>query len=304
MEKSETYKTIERFLDNAALTPLGRKRTDGRKTHYDLFDEKTKTDTALTLTSRDLIRIVKNQNGKVLITETLSLNAIVKAIVNVSTKGLGTLTLTLVDGRKTQLKTVGYPVITEETETMYTDDTISLDEIPETDGIAIYTDGSCGCTGPEKGIGSWAYVIVRNGKKIAEARNGKAGTNNTEMEFLAVLYALRAVKRLGIKEATICSDYKALIDAMTLPPSVRNVNSNGVCLTFSKRLHQEVKNTGAVVHWEWIKGHSNIQWNSYVDERANEVRKRLTENAKAKEAENGRNGKAKTKGRSPRKAHN
>ena len=57
--------------------------------------------------------------------------------------------------------------------------------------IDIYTDGACsGNPGP----GGWG-AILRVGSHEKELFGGEAGTTNNRMELLAVIEALRALKR-------------------------------------------------------------------------------------------------------------
>ena len=75
--------------------------------------------------------------------------------------------------------------------------------------VIIYTDGACsGNPGP----GGWG-ALLRFNEKEKELSGGAAHTTNNRMEMMAVIEAIRAVKRPCLLK--IHSDSALIINAMT-----------------------------------------------------------------------------------------
>lgn len=117
--------------------------------------------------------------------------------------------------------------------------------------LEIYTDG-----GSKDAVGSWAYVVSRNGKLIAE-KSGKLrrGSSNV-MEFQAAIEALKSVPQNSM--ITLFSDSRILIDAMTAGEGPRAFqNQIATLLSLSRKCN---------VRWQWIKAHNGNKLNERCDE--------------------------------------
>ncbi len=148
-------------------------------------------------------------------------------------------------------------------------DTIAIAEKEkrEKDSILLYTDGSC-----RDGIGSWVYVAVKNGEKIAEASGLCENTTSTRMELLAVANGLKALERRRFdgKLIIVRSDYLPLVSRMRskrrnisgMLKSIRNSVTNSGEM---RKIEKALKAITQPLEWEWVKGHSGERWNTYCD---------------------------------------
>ncbi|MBC7742547.1 MAG: ribonuclease HI [Bdellovibrionaceae bacterium] len=126
----------------------------------------------------------------------------------------------------------------------------------------IYTDGS------HKGRwGSWAFVIVRDGKTIHESSGRARHTSSHRMEFYAALVALAYFYQKFDRGTAveICSDSKVLINTMTKPQIRLGLNADQIedlkVLTFNKN-----------IQWTWIKAHAGHVFNERCDQLCIEAR--------------------------------
>ena len=130
--------------------------------------------------------------------------------------------------------------------------------------IEIYTDGSY-----KQGLGSWAYVIVKNGVMVHEASGRVQKTSSHRMEFQA---AIEALKSLSPKtKAILYSDSKILVQTVNIWMQVwhrnqwcKKKNSPIANLDQIQALHQLQQNHQ--ISWQWIKAHSGIHFNERCDE--------------------------------------
>ena len=143
--------------------------------------------------------------------------------------------------------------------------------------FTIYTDGSSSQGHHNSWAGGYAFIILKeDGSTLTEgAGNHECGTNN-RMEIMAVLEALKCVPKNSI--ITIKTDSQYIIRAFN-NKSVERWEKNDwkTCsgkLARNKDLWQEllplVKTQN--ISWEWVKGHSGVYHNEYVDLRAKEQR--------------------------------
>lgn len=133
--------------------------------------------------------------------------------------------------------------------------------------INLYTDGACsGNPGP----GGWGAILVFNGTE-KEFSGGTKNTTNNQMELLAVIEGLKALKQPC--EVHIVSDSKYVIQAIQewLPNWKKN-NWIG----YNKK---EIKNVelwqefdlvskNHVLTLEWVKGHAGHPMNERCDKLA------------------------------------
>ena len=136
--------------------------------------------------------------------------------------------------------------------------------------VVIYTDGACkGNPGP----GGWG-VYLRSGAVEKDLFGGEAQTTNNRMELMAVIEALRALKRpchvlmymdseyvrKGITEWL--AGWKARGWKTAAKHPVKNVD-------LWQALDQAVQNGGHQIEWRWVKGHAGDPGNERADALAN-----------------------------------
>ena len=281
-ESKSKRKDIISFLDSASKMPNVRRREYRKRIVYDIYSDHDHTDTTVVVEKKKLSRSVRSENGESILTDEIIIDAVKKVDISVRKKPQTVLRITLkggftmtiaVDGLvngKVPNETVNEMVIADEAPAPVIADSELASSLDLDDGVVIYTDGSCGTEGKRKGIGTWCYVIVKDGKKIAEARNLKEKTTSAEMEYLAVYYALKAAKRMELKEFTVCSDYKAIVDKMSIAKLIKrnrdgSIIDDGPNRDLLNKLVLYTDTMDAVVHWEWIRGHSGNRWNVYCD---------------------------------------
>jgi len=134
--------------------------------------------------------------------------------------------------------------------------------------VHIYTDGACkGNPGP----GGWGALLKYNGEE-REMFGGEASTTNNRMEMMAVIEALRALKRpsnvilhtdstyvmKGITEWI--HGWKARGWRTAAKEPVKNVDLWKALDTEVARHH---------IEWKWVKGHSGHDGNERADALAN-----------------------------------
>ena len=140
--------------------------------------------------------------------------------------------------------------------------------------VTIYTDGACsGNPGP----GGWAAILVYGGtEKVLSG--GESRTTNNRMELMAVISALQALRESCVVE--LWSDSRYVIDALekgwaagwrrkgwiksdkkpALNPDLWE------CLLDLTQQHE--------MHFHWVKGHAENEYNNRCDELAVRERER------------------------------
>jgi ribonuclease HI len=136
--------------------------------------------------------------------------------------------------------------------------------------ITIYTDGACkGNPGP----GGWG-VLLKSGTTEKELFGGERETTNNRMEMMAVIEALKALKRPC--KVTLHLDSKYVLQGITewLPgwkakgwktaakQPVKNVD-------LWQQLDALVHTAGHDIEWRWVKGHAGDPGNERADALAN-----------------------------------
>ena len=116
----------------------------------------------------------------------------------------------------------------------------------------VYTDGS------HKGRwGAWAYVVVKNGKKIDEYSRRVRKTDSHHMEFQAAIEALSNFKPGAV--IRIHTDSRVLIQSMN--SDLKRPPTNPEQVEQLKNLVKQRK-----VTWHWVKAHSGVIFNERCDE--------------------------------------
>ena len=136
------------------------------------------------------------------------------------------------------------------------------------DKILIYTDGAC-LGNP--GAGGWGAVLIY-GEHQKEISDCEAQTTNNRMELMAIIQALRALKRSS--KVVIFTDSKYALDGIT--KWIKSWKQNGWRtanrkLVKNSDLWQELDLEVAKhqIEWQWVKGHAGDFFNELADKLAN-----------------------------------
>lgn len=140
----------------------------------------------------------------------------------------------------------------------------AVENLAKTDFEA-WTDGSCNNLSPY-GEGGSAYVVLKDGIPIHEAKYGRIGTSNNRMELLAIISAVNWIPAKS--SVTIYSDSKYAINVLSGKWKAKT-NMDLV------RLYDTVASRLSEIKFIWVKGHSGIEWNEYVDNLASSETERI-----------------------------
>lgn len=137
--------------------------------------------------------------------------------------------------------------------------------------VTIYTDGGCQ---PNPGAGGWAALLM-SGDDTRELSGGLRKTTNNQMELLAAISALEALKVTS--EVTLYTDSEYLKKGIS--EWMKGWKRNG-WMTASR---EPVKNRDLwerldiaiqrhKITWKWVKGHAGHEHNERVDQLATAAR--------------------------------
>ena len=133
--------------------------------------------------------------------------------------------------------------------------------------IEIYTDGACsGNPGP----GGWG-ALMRSGKHEKEIYGGEKDTTNNRMEMMAVIEALKSLKKRS--KVTLYTDSKYVLQGATEwleGWKARGWKSASKKPVKNKDLWQQIDEQVAAhdVKFVWVKGHNGHPENERADELA------------------------------------
>jgi len=141
--------------------------------------------------------------------------------------------------------------------------------------MKIYTDGSCKGNGRKSNVGSYGFIAVKSEKiDMAFAKRAYSTTNN-KMELMALYTALRYIRKCKLKETTIISDSKYVVDGYSawIEKWVRNgwkTHKGNEVLNkpIWKKLYaikEELSFLNLQVNLEWTKAHGTNKFNNYID---------------------------------------
>jgi ribonuclease HI len=134
--------------------------------------------------------------------------------------------------------------------------------------VDIYTDGACrGNPGP----GGWAAVLT-SGARVRELSGAEAATTNNRMELLAVINALRALKRRVRVRVYTDSQYVRLgITEWLAGWKARGWRTADRKPVKNQDLWERLEQLAASheIEWHWVKGHSGVPGNERCDALAN-----------------------------------
>ena len=145
--------------------------------------------------------------------------------------------------------------------------------------VTLYTDGACSGNPGKGGYGAILVYIDANGQKHEKVfSEGFAHTTNNQMELLAVIIGLEALKKPC--EVKIISDSKYVVDSIEkgwldnwVAKGWRKAGNKPVPnAELWKRLICSMKNHD--IKLEWIKGHAGHEYNERCDKLAVEAYKK------------------------------
>lgn len=135
---------------------------------------------------------------------------------------------------------------------------ICREKIKKNTDFEAWTDGSCNNLSPY-GEGGAAYVILKDGVPIHEAKHGYLCTSNNRMELLAIISAVNWTPAKS--SLTIYSDSQYAIKVLS---GMWGAKKN----TDLIRLYDTIASKLSFIRFVWVKGHAGHEWNEYVDELA------------------------------------
>jgi ribonuclease HI len=138
----------------------------------------------------------------------------------------------------------------------------------ESEKVEIYTDGGCrGNPGP----GGWAATL-RRGTHEKEISGAVAETTNNRMELMAVIEALRTLKRPVAARLYTDSQYVRLgITEWLKSWKARGWRTAGGKPVKNQDLWEQLDAVvaGHQIEWHWVPGHAGVPGNERVDALAN-----------------------------------
>lgn len=141
--------------------------------------------------------------------------------------------------------------------------------------VDIYTDGACsGNPGP----GGWGAILRYNGME-KEISGGEKNTTNNRMELMAVISALECLKEACVVQ--LYSDSKYVIDALNLGWAVSWRKKGWIKSDKKPALNIDLWEQLLALtekhemHYHWVKGHANNQYNNRCDALAVTARENL-----------------------------
>lgn len=132
----------------------------------------------------------------------------------------------------------------------------------------IYTDGS-----HKDGLGSWAFVIVKRGKVVAENFGYCKNTSSDRMELQAAIEALQVLP--DQTRVRIHTDSRTLITNMqTRVPEWKRLgwNSKNIIANIDPLKRLNSLSESRKVSWLWVKAHSGNVHNERCDLLCREAR--------------------------------
>lgn len=127
--------------------------------------------------------------------------------------------------------------------------------------ILIYTDGSASGNPGPGGYGA----VLKSSTHTKEISRGFRHTTNNRMELLAVIEALRCLKKPG-SNVLVYSDSKYVVDAVEQKwvfewelKNFKNKKNEDLWKAFLELFRQHK------IRFEWVKGHSTNEFNNRCD---------------------------------------
>lgn len=142
--------------------------------------------------------------------------------------------------------------------------------------IEIYTDGSLKKVGQKLTFGGWAFIVVKDGKKIYYDFGSEANTTSQRMELLAIANALKYAQsiRRNVEKVIVYSDSAYAVNCY-LQEWYVNWQSNGWISSkgievANKDLWREIIPYFDNFWYDFrkVKGHDGVIYNEECDELA------------------------------------
>ena len=148
--------------------------------------------------------------------------------------------------------------------------------------FTIFTDG--GCSG-NPGPGGWAYIIVQATFQgpvvLAEQFGSEKATTNNRMELTAVIEALRALKAMdkAALKAAVCTDSQYVQKVITewifkWKRNAWRTSDKKPVKNQDLWIELDALASELTLVWEWIRGHSGIEYNERCDRMVQEAMSR------------------------------
>ena len=136
------------------------------------------------------------------------------------------------------------------------------------EAVEIFTDGACR---GNPGKGGWG-VLLRFGEAEKELYGGEVFTTNNQMELMAVIMGLEALKKPC--RVVITTDSKYVLSGITewMPNwKKRNWKTANKKPVLNAELWRRLDALASQyeVSWQWVKGHSGHPENEIADQLAN-----------------------------------
>ena len=145
------------------------------------------------------------------------------------------------------------------------------------DIVEIFADGACSGNPGPGGYGA----ILKYGQNIKELSGYETDTTNNRMEMMAVIEALRQLKRPC--KVTVVTDSQYLVNGMTkwVQGWIRkNWMTSQKKPVLNRGLWEELVrlNNTHSIEWKWIKGHNGHAYNERCDQLAKDAIKKALGN--------------------------
>jgi ribonuclease HI len=145
------------------------------------------------------------------------------------------------------------------------------------DIVEIFADGACSGNPGPGGYGA----ILKYGQNIKELSGYETDTTNNRMEMMAVIEALRQLKRPC--KVTVVTDSQYLVKGMTkwVQGWIRkNWMTSQKKPVLNRGLWEELVrlNKTHSIEWKWIKGHNGHAYNERCDQLAKDAIKKALGN--------------------------
>ena len=128
--------------------------------------------------------------------------------------------------------------------------------------VKIYTDGAYA---PTRNKGGWAFIVIKDNKKIHSSYFGEENTTNNRMEIQAVIEAIIWARENKLTKIEIFTDSMYVIGTMSKNWK-RNKNHD-----LWEILDELVLNM--TISWNHVKGHEGDRYNELCDALAVEASK-------------------------------
>lgn len=120
--------------------------------------------------------------------------------------------------------------------------------------IEIYTDGAYSSS---RNQGGWAFVVLKDGNRVASAFDAVKDTTNNRMEVQSAIEAVKHMKEQEQRDITIFSDSMYVIGTM----SQNWKRKKNVDLW----IQMDEACEGMKIEWKHVKGHEGDVWNERCD---------------------------------------